>query len=435
MEEKIKRNIRKQAKKYFKHGNWSNKRVVLFGCVPGAKLLRRELEAYHLKYDAVIDNNNTKWGQSCMGAPICDPAKVLEPFDENIIILIWSGYWREMVKQVEKMGYRLGKHIFVFFDSKPPESFYDSCSWLWRNWLAMRRGYRIYQRLKGAHDMVFLCPYKGTGDVYMAGRYFKEYIRRHDITDYVFLVVNGVGRKVASLFDIEHVEVISEKDSAKMLAAYDCYGPEWMSFKPLLYWGWRTKRMAIPRFCKQLNFNDMFRHDVYGLEKNVKGEKPHFKTSKETVDQFFQEHGLLEGKTIILSPYAGSFVSDIPVHFWELLAKRFQKLGYIVCTNSAGEMEPVIAGTKGLFFPLTDAVPIVERAGGFIGFRSGLCDIVSSANCKMMILYEQGFNASQYEFFSLVRMELCDNIAEIIYDNSEETAFLELVWKQWWERE
>ena len=45
------------------------------------------------------------------------------------------------------------------------------------------------------------------------------------------------------------------------------------------------------------------------------------------------------------------------------------------------------------------------------------CDIVSSANCKMVIIYENGFNASRYEYFSLRKMGLNDSVEEFVFDN------------------
>ena len=432
IEKTIKNNIEKQVKRYDKKRNIRGKRLILFGCVPGAKILRDVLAGYNLNIECVVDNNSVKWGQKCMGIDISSPEEILLPYDSNILIFVWSNYWKEMCKQLQTLGYTRQLQVLVLFDFKEAGVFNDGIISFMKDLYKALHGFSVYKKYLKERDMLFLCPYKGTGDVYMAGRYFEEYINLKGIKSYSFLVMNVLGERVASLFAINNIVVITEREKEYILHAYDYFGPDEMRLKPLLYWGWHTKKMIIPRFCKTVNFNDMFKHDVYDLSKETKGKKPIYKTSKQKISEFFYNNKLIMNKTVILSPYAGSFVSDIPTLFWEKLASRFKEKGFSVCTNSANEREPVIKGTKGIIFDLDDTVPILENAGIFIGFRSGLCDLASSARCKKIIVYETGFNASQYEFFSLVRMELCNDAIEIIYTDETADCFLEKVWKQIW---
>jgi hypothetical protein len=60
----------------------------------------------------------------------------------------------------------------------------------------------------------------------------------------------------------------------------------------------------------------------------------------------------------------------------------------------------------------------MDAAGYFIGVRSGLCDVISTSSCKKVILYEKDglfYKASQYEYFSLEKMGLCNDAIEIEY--------------------
>lgn len=125
---------------------------------------------------------------------------------------------------------------------------------------------------------------------------------------------------------------------------------------------------------------------------------------------------------MILAPYAGSFVSEIPIGFWEKLALRLREQGYSVCTNCAADKEVPVRGTIPVTFPYSWAVDFVDFAGVFVALRSGLCDIVSSSNAKMVILYEDGFNASSLEYFGLVNMGIgeSNHISEIIYKGNDE---------------
>jgi hypothetical protein len=77
-----------------------------------------------------------------------------------------------------------------------------------------------------------------------------------------------------------------------------------------------------------------------------------------------------------------------------------------------------VAGTAAVFFPLDQAIAFMDAAGYFVGVRSGLCDIISSSACKKIIFYEKDglfYKSSQYEYFSLAKMGLCDDAVELEY--------------------
>lgn len=429
--DKVRKYVKKQVASLCKKRVFENKKIILFGCVPLAKDLRDELKKYNYHFSAIIDNNESKVGQECLEVKIYNPEIYLKNCTDDVAIIICSNYWREMLKQAECMGYKKNIHCHIVFE-RPMKMEDHSIKNFIVNAIYVKRGYDIYnkyQRKYGKDTFIFVCPYQGTGDVYMAGGYFQEYLRKEKIKNYVVLVLNSACYKIASLFQIKNIEIINQKERYALMCAYDFLGQEELKLKPLLYWGWRTKKSVIQRYCKQINFNDMFKFDVYDMKIDTEREKPIFLYDENYINDFFEDNSLRKNKTIILAPYAGSFVSDIPITFWEKLAKKFIDDGYSVCTNSVGEKEPVIKGTKGVFFDLRYAVPIVEAAGVFIGLRSGLCDIISSAKCKKIVFYENGFNASQFDFFSLKQMGLSNDVMEIIYECETDDIFLEKVLK------
>ena len=108
--------------------------------------------------------------------------------------------------------------------------------------------------------------------------------------------------------------------------------------------------------------------------------------------------------------------------FWEALADGLKNKGFSVCTNSSGENEPAIFGTTAIFVPLNIVPQFISKSGYFIGVRSGLCDVISAATAKKIILYdaeERFFNSSSFEYFSLKRMGLSNDVVEIIYKHGE----------------
>lgn len=110
---------------------------------------------------------------------------------------------------------------------------------------------------------------------------------------------------------------------------------------------------------------------------------------------------------------------------------KLKEQGYKVCTNSGGDSEPAIEGTIPLFFDIRYALETVEAAGYVVGLRSGLCDVISTAKAKKIIIYPDRFYGpdSFINFFSLNRMNLCDDAVELVWkDNVEE--MLELVLRE-----
>lgn len=421
-------NIKRQIRRMCRKGIFDYKKIVLFGCTVGAKILRDELKRLNYPLDAIIDNNESKAGLECMGVTICTPESCLGKFQDDVVVLIWSKYWREMTKQLENMGYKRNVHLFVFIGASW-KIYDDSLKEFFLHTIRALKGYKTYNRIRGGSrdKWVFICPYPGTGDVYMAGRYFHGYIKRENINDYTVLVMNQACAKTASLYRMKNIRIINGRERDNLLCAYDFLGPEKMHMKPLLYWGWRTKQKFLPRYCKHVTFNDMFQYDVYGMGLNCKVNSPIFSKDRQFVKDFFDVHRLKEGKTVIMAPYAGSFDSDIPKSFWIKLAKELKKRGYCVCTNSVGNSELIIEGTEQIFFDLTQTELILDEAGYFIALRSGLCDIVSSSKCRKIIFYENGFNALQYDFFSLKKMGLSDDAIEIIYQCESDNEFLNIV--------
>lgn len=90
-------------------------------------------------------------------------------------------------------------------------------------------------------------------------------------------------------------------------------------------------------------------------------------------------------KMIIISPYAKS-IKSIDTDFFDILVRELLKKGYDVYTNVSGE-EKEIYGTKRLDCNLFDLYNYARLAKGFIGLRSGVCDLIAMTNIPMYILF------------------------------------------------
>jgi hypothetical protein len=118
----------------------------------------------------------------------------------------------------------------------------------------------------------------------------------------------------------------------------------------------------------------------------------------------FENHAdIPKGKSVILSPYAKSVI-ELPAVFWEKIAADYSAEGFTIYTNVANNEQPV-KGTIPLNIPISQMPAAVEFAGTFIGIRSGLCDVLYTADCRRIVVYPDCYYSTTpfkiAEFFAL----------------------------------
>ena len=419
--EKDKRIIQSSILNANKEKFFDNKRVVIFGCTLYARDIRDALIDIDVKLDAFIDNNKEKWNKRCLGVNIFSPKEYVSGKDENFVVIIASKYHYEMKAQLAKLGVNESFVIDIpIGESLIAEK--DDDEQLEQGIANVQAGLDIYKQILskyGSEDILFVCPYPGTGDVYMACGFLEKYLKQHNIKNYILAVVGNNCVKVARLFGIKDIECITDEEKTRLLKAWEFLGSEVLNIKPLLYWGWRTKKYLNPRNYPQITFTEMFMYDVYGFDEMTEFRHPDIDRGSTFAKDLFEKYRLQKGKTVIIAPYAGSFVSEIKLTEWEKLVNSLISVGYDVCTNCYGEHEKPIKGTTPIQFPYEEVVNVLEYAGVFIAIRSGLCDIASSAKCKMIIIYENGFEASDKKYFGIRNMGLNTWAEEINYGDDE----------------
>lgn len=407
-----------------KEGRFAQRKVLIFGCTLYARDIREALQEQGISLTAILDNNPQKAGGTCLGVPVYLPEKYFEENPGEVLVILCSKYHREMAAQLEELGCNSDSWMNIpVQESKKGEE--DSLKNLQGKLKLAEDGYRSYQELRAndpADFWLFLCPYPGTGDIYMACMYLDAYLEREGIRDYAVVVTAESCRRTAALFGIEDIRKVSQEELDGMLRAWEFFGTEKMRIKPLLYWGWRTKRYLYADEYPQITFNEMFMYDVFDLTPAAKKKRLNVDGESRYTQELFEELQLQPHKTVIMAPYAGSFVSEMGMEVWEELAETLMQNGWSVATNCSGDKEKPVSGTTAIWFPYKEAVSVLEYAGAFIALRSGLCDIISQAACKKVILYESGFNAARYEYFSLNKMDLTSDSTELVYEKDKETA-------------
>lgn len=429
MYEEERRLVENKVRNLVKKGRLEGRRIYLFGVSDSTRQIIGMLRESGLEPAGVLDNDLSKRDSYCSRVKVAPAGEIGNIRDGKNLFLIYSIFWREMAAQLESLSVR-AEAILCLYKKR------DS---LWRQYAMAGRGRGIYKRLQRKYGKVtvFICPYTGTGDVYLIGAFWRQYLEAKGIRDYVFVVIGGACKKVAGLFDIKNVEALGTQDEGKCLIKYYMLCPGEADLK-ILNDGWRLTNHGNPlewfRGYKGLYFTEMFRKFVFGLPDDVMPQAPvrgaldfgkretNVKTKAEQeVDRIFCENHLIPGRTVALSPYTNT-LADLPDTFWNMVVQALKKRGYVVCTNSSGGQEPAVKGTAPVFFPLDIAPQFISRAGYFIGVRSGFCDVVSSADAKKIILYDRRdrfFLSSAYEYFSLNHMGLCGDAVEIEFDNKK----------------
>ena len=154
------------------------------------------------------------------------------------------------------------------------------------------------------------------------------------------------------------------------------------------------------------NYSKLYRMEshLFGLDfkkENFEKPKPTSKEIYKKVRKKFKELGLKLGKTVIIYPITYSAFL-LPKEFWQELADEIKKRGYSVATNVWNNEKP-IPGTVPLFTEIKEKIAAAELAGTVIGVRSGIFDVLASADCKKIIIYTGYAGNKKISWFARIK--------------------------------
>lgn len=377
-------------------------RIALFGLTKTAQAAREQLKGYQI--EAFLDNDSGKWGRRLAGIPVLNPNEFENRNKENadLKILICSRQYREIISQLMEMGYERERQLFFIYSEQLGRDLSEATE----KYILEKRileGKRIYEEIRRAYPMewILVRPHTGTGDIYLLGGYIRHIMHRVGKEKVILTVPRSSEKKVAELFGMNAVVYPMEK-AWKLLAFVRLVGFERLNvFSDNC--NIDQERTAGIEGYKNIDMHTLFQKMVF--ERNTK--ITYFNFKQENSDFLFEKYGLKKGKTVLFAPYSGSY-QWFSIEQWERLAVSLVKKGYSVCTNIGGREETAVKGTVAVNISYNRIIDFVNRAGFFIGLRSGLCDVVTASSTVMIVLYpfhlvEEGY---YYRFFSLERMGL-----------------------------
>lgn len=413
------------------------KKLYVFGSNEPAERIIDALLAAGYSVEWMIDNNEKKKGFSYRGTGVSLPSEALLPYVENAYIFIASKYYNEMLLQLKGMGYH-DEQVLEVVHMETGSRFSVSEETFDSEWKVMEEGTRVLRLLKERYgEDVELCifPWQAIGDIYMAARYLRAYLKKEEeetghAVNYIITVMGNLRKKVAESCGYDRIHVLTKDESYALCRTVTFLGNKECNARILQHRFIYTNRIWHLGNYKGVTFDDHFRYSIFGLSGNCEVVTPSQNMDDAYLEDFFREHHLVKGKTVLIAPYANT-IANPSREFWEKLAEELKKRGYTVCTNSSGdESEPAIRGTQAVLFPFDITLRAIEYGGCFIGLRSGLCDYVASAKGKKIILYPDRIYAQGpvIDFYSLKRMGLTDAADEFVYqDNAPEETLRQVL--------
>lgn len=375
--------------------------IYLFGHCNASEELADLLGKKGWRVRAILDNNVSKQGREYRGIPIVAPAEIMTLDEEQTIVCIAARAYAAMERQLRRMGYGGIIRRLVDYDSYAEYSLSEET--VRKRQKRVDRGRELLkaQRVKYPGCYQLYCPFSALGDVYYMMAYLPYFLQKRWIEKYVVFTIGAACAEVAEMFGARHVEAFSQKEMDESIQAVLYNGEEdaYIPHQDRPY----VVKLAKALHIKKIPLEMIYKCGVYGLDPDCIPYKPVRLETCKFLDQ------IVRGRAVVLSPHAKS-VAGIPGECWKQIVRFYREKGYQIFTNVAGD-ERAIEGTVRLEVKLSELQSVVERAGTFIGIRSGLCDVIREADCRKIALYPDCYYSdTRWKMEEIYHLESFENI-------------------------
>lgn len=393
------REMQENLKELMEEAVLETKKIYLFGHCNATEELADLILRQGYAVSAILDNSCQKHGKEYCGIRIIPPQEILKE-QENSIVCIASRAYEAMADQLKRIGYSGLVRKVVDYNSFADYSLTEDTRNRMR--LRVRRGRACLEKLHVTYPgrLIILCPFMALGDIYLMMSYLPLYLERKQ-TDCAICVAHSSCADVIRLFGAYAVELLSQKQIDETIQAA-LYMRDMQTFIP------HQDRPYIINlhqalYVKKIPLRQIYCSGIFGLPMNTRAEKPAYFRDYPSLGQ------IPDGKAVILSPYAKS-VTALPTAVWEQIIKDYASRGYRCYTNITGEETP-LKGTEAISPSILEIRSVVERAGTFIGIRSGLCDVLELAEAEKIVLYpDYNYCDTNWKAIDMYLMEGWKNI-------------------------
>ena len=352
---------------------------------------------------AILDNNALKHGDNYRGISIKAPQEILKEEAEgrNAIVCIVARAYAAMVAQLEHLGYKGVVRKLVDYNSFADYSLSDETRS--RMTLRRQRGSILFSELRKKYpgQFLFLCPFSALGDIYIMMSYLPHYMKKRGIKNCVVGVVGNACAQVVRLFGTYMVEIFSQKniDETIQAALYEQDENFFIPHQDRPY----VVKLYKALYSKKIPLEQMYCCGIFGLPQNTRPYEPINYTDYSELET------IEDGHAVIFSSYAKS-VTSFSDAFWERMVAHYTERGYQCFTNVAGD-EKSLAGTIGISPRISEMKSVVERAGTYVGIRSGLCDVIRSVKARKIALYpDYNYSDTKWKAIDIYALDGWENI-------------------------
>lgn len=378
-----------------------DKIIYLFGHCNATEELADLLLDREFVIEAILDNNTVKHGMVYRGISVRAPQEILREKGEKTIVLIVARAYAAMAAQLERLGFQGSIRKLVDYNSYADYSLSDET--FSRMTLRKQRGSFLLSEFNKKYpgSFRFLCPFSALGDIYIMMSYLPHFMKKRGIEHCVVGVIGNACAQVVRLFDICPVEVFPQQSMDEMIQAA-LYERDNHTFIP------HQDRPYVINLSKALHhkmipLEKMYCCGVFGLPWDTQPYQP------VNFAEYSDLEVIPEGRAVILSPYAKS-VTALPGVVWEQVVTHYTNKGYQCFTNVAGEEKP-LKGTMAISPLISEMKSVVERAGIFVGIRSGLCDVLKGVNARKIALYpDYNYSDTKWKVLDIYELDGWENI-------------------------
>lgn len=332
--------------------------VCIFGTGKNACLTYIECVQHDISVRCFVDRNDSPAiGRELYCKKIISEKEYIKN-ESNLIIA--SKFWRDICQRLEKEGIR---EVYVDYERYSSSVICNDVLLGIGDFLFSKEKYYI------------VCPY-GLGDTLYVASLVKELKKQHEISTVCMVVKKS------------HVAIINMFDSIDEVIASDIL-VEKLNVFSVATETWQLKNYLYGHFKKniqQINFDeydekkysmvDLYKKFVMKLSDSSCLDMISYSKCNSKIQ--------ISNNSIILAPYAHT-AKQLPIEFWEKVAKIFTDNGFEVYTNVA-KNETSIKGTKELRVGLEDVPGCVEKSRFVLAIRSGLCDVLAFTKAKLIVI-------------------------------------------------
>ncbi len=250
-------------------------------------------------------------------------------------------------------------------------------------------GKKLYNSIKEKFTPqvdVIISP-KHIGDTIFLCAFIKAYKEQHNCNK-VLMIVPESHQGFMHMFP--SVDMYLGFDSIDMEALQDYIAVEGLWDEDHIIYGHAPARLILNRdyieLFEEYKYDTMLLNtfDYLKLTGDVVPERMHCKYAA-----YSEDNARRFGNGVLLMPGAYSYkTNQVPVEFWIKMAKKLTDSGFEVFSNYNNmDCEILSEGTQPLSTTFEELVDLSRYFKGFIGLRSGICDLVAETNAKLISIY------------------------------------------------